>query len=245
MKIKIHFITQIFLLVCLVSGYFYEVMTMYFCLLFHEIGHYIMIKILKKDITMLEISPLGGILHIDKCQNDFNYKEFLIHFSGPVVSFILYIILNCLDANEILLQSSLYILILNLLPIYPLDGGKILLSLRQYFMPYRKALRFTIFSSLIAILLLIVYLVNYYNYVLILLYFFYLNLKFYYDISYIYYSFLWYKYLHPNKRLKQKLILNDKTIYYAFYKGFNNLFYQDLHFIEEKQILKQTLTLHK
>ena len=90
MKIRFQFITQIYLILCLVTGYFYEVMALYICLIIHEVGHIIVIKGFKKDIKYLEISPIGGILHIDKCQNDHNYKELLIYMGGPIASSIFY-----------------------------------------------------------------------------------------------------------------------------------------------------------
>lgn len=241
MKIKIHFITQIYLLISLLSGFFYEVLALYFCLFVHELGHLLMIKIFKKEIKLLEISPLGGILHLDKCQNDKNIKELLIYLGGPLASLLLFILFNYLNVSEILKKGSLYVLVLNLLPIIPLDGAKILMCFKQYFLPYRKILYIGVYMSFIFIFLFIIYFHNYYNYLIILVFFGYLNYLYLRDISYKYFSFLWYKYLYPNKHLKDKIIITEKNIYYYFYKGYNNVFYQNNKFIPENVVLKQIL----
>src|SRR5690554_6856259 len=148
MKVKIHVFTQIYLLISLFSGFFYEVITLYICLLVHEMGHYIMIKIFKKEIKLLEISPFGGILYLDKCQNDKNYKELLIYLGGPIASLLLYFIFKYLNVNELLLRSSIYILVLNLLPIIPLDGARVLMCIKQYFLSFRKVLYVIVYLSL-------------------------------------------------------------------------------------------------
>ncbi|QVK16950.1 protease [Mycoplasmatota bacterium] len=241
MKIKVHLITEVYLIICLISGYFYEVMTIYLCLIIHEIGHYIMIKIFKKDILLLEISPLGGILHIDKCQNDKNYKELLIYISGPIASLLLYLLFYYMNVNEILLRSSFYVLILNLLPILPLDGAKIIMSLKQFLLPYRKVLKLVSIMSLSVCFLLIILFINHINYIIILVFFVYINLLNYKENAYTYYNFLWYKYIHPNEKLKEKIIVSDKSIYNLFYKGFNHIFYQNYQFVSEREVLKQLL----
>lgn len=241
MKIKIHLITQIYLLLSLFAGFFYEVMTLYICLLVHEFGHYVMIKLFKKDIKLLEISPLGGILHIDKCQNDKNIKELLIYIGGPLASLLLYLTFKYLNVSELLIKSSLYILIFNLLPIIPLDGARILMCLKQYLLPYKKVLYISVYLSFLFIIGLIIYFNHYINYVIILSFFVFLTISFYQNISYTYFSFLWYKYLHPNKNLKKKFIFKDKGIYNLFYKGFNNIFYKNLEFIPESVVLRQIL----
>lgn len=200
-----------------------------------------MIKLLKKKIVLLEISPLGGILHIDKCQNDYNYKEFLIYISGPLASLGLLLSLNYLNANEILRQSALYVLILNLLPIHPLDGAKILMSLKQYIMPFRKVLKFITTFSVGICLLLIIYFINNYNYVIILSFFIYLNLIKYKNISYEYYEFLCYKHFHHNRNLKNKISIANKKIYNLFYKGYHNIFFINNQFSDEEEVLRNII----
>jgi len=204
-------------------------------------GHFLMIKIFKKDILLLEISPLGGILHIDKCQNDKNYKELLIYMSGPLASLALYLSFRYIEVNDLLLRSAFYVLILNLLPILPLDGAKILMSLKQIVFPYRWVLKMISVVSLMVCFILIIYFIQHFNYVVILVFFIYLNLTSYRDISYVYYNFLWYKFFHTNEKLKEKIIVSKKPIYNLFYKGYNHIFYQNNQFISENEVLKQLL----
>jgi stage IV sporulation protein FB len=240
MKIKVLFITQVYLLVCLLSGYWYEVMYLYLCLLVHEIGHIVVIKLFRKKISKLEISPLGGILSIEDCQNDFNYKEMLIYLGGPIASLILYIYLLFTSSNDILITSASYILILNLLPILPLDGAKILMSSLQTFLPYKKVIKYSCMLSMISCIILIVFFIHNYFYVFTLVFFMYKNFLFYYDIPYEYHGFLMYKSLHHNRKLNKKLNLHEDPIN-AFYKGYNNVFYSSRAFVDEVEVLKNML----
>jgi stage IV sporulation protein FB len=237
MKIKVLLITQVYLLICLLSGYIYEVMTLYLALLFHELGHIIMIKLFRKKISSLEISPLGGILFIEDCQNDFNYKEFLIYLGGPLFSFIYYlVVINFLD-DPLIHRSAIYILVLNLLPIMPLDGSRLLMSWLQSIWPYKWVLRFSATLSILCCIGLIVVFKDHYFYVMILLFFMYKNLKTLHEIAYEYYSFLWYKTLHPNKKLKEKIIIKHKDYKNSFFKGFNHVFFIKQRFIHESELL--------
>ncbi len=200
-----------------------------------------MIKVLKKNIVLLEISPIGGILHIDKCQNDHNYKEFLIYISGPLASLGLLLFLNYLNVFVILKQSAFYVFILNLLPILPLDGAKILMSLKQYLLPFRKVLKLITAFSIGICLFLIIYFINNYNFVIILTFFLYINLMRYKNIPYEYYEFLCYKHFHHNRNLKDKISIANKKIYDLFYKGYHNIFFINNQFSDEEEVLRNII----
>jgi len=51
-----------------------------------------------------------------------------------------------IDASFLLLVSKL-LLLFNLLPIYPLDGGKLFLLVMSSFCPYYRSLKITFYSS--------------------------------------------------------------------------------------------------
>ncbi len=111
----------------------------------HELGHVLMGLIMGLKIEKIEIMPLGLSvsfkLNIDdfkqkiKKGNILQLKKIAIAFAGPLTNLImLLIVLNTninlkVVSNEILAYANILIMLFNLLPIYPLDGGRILKEL--------------------------------------------------------------------------------------------------------------------
>ena len=105
--------------------------------LVHECAHIIMARSLKVGITRIEIMPFGicGKLSAGFIKNP--YKEIMIAAAGPMCSGILALIL-CFAASKLPeyreyivygININLAIMILNLLPALPLDGGRMLKGL--------------------------------------------------------------------------------------------------------------------
>ena len=106
----------------------------------HEIGHLISGIILGLKPEKIEIVPVGltvsfrvdieGINKKKKNGNMFIIKEIIVAIAGPIVNLLIFIITS-LNAektylNNLIMYSNLLIFIFNLIPIYPLDGGRIL-----------------------------------------------------------------------------------------------------------------------
>ncbi len=108
----------------------------------HELGHVIMGLIMGLKIEKIEIMPLGLSVSFKLSVDDFNkkikkgnvlvLKKIAIAAAGPLTNLIiLLIVLNTkinfyLVSNEIIAYANILIMLFNLLPIYPLDGGRIL-----------------------------------------------------------------------------------------------------------------------
>lgn len=122
----------------LVIGYFFFnknwtlVLILTAVVIFHELGHFIAMKIYKyKDLGIFFI-PLMGAYVSGKKQEVSQQQSAVILMGGPVPGIVVGIILHFLALHfEVrLLEMSAWILIylnlLNLLPVYPLDGGQLL-----------------------------------------------------------------------------------------------------------------------
>lgn len=83
----------------------------------HELSHLFMLILFKGRADSLTFSFYGLALRYGSTLSKF--KEFLVIFAGPFVNLILYLIIRD-DINLILFA-------LNILPIYPLDGGRLLM----------------------------------------------------------------------------------------------------------------------
>ena len=100
----------------------------------HELGHYIVAKKLGYELNIISLMPYGASLS-GKNQDIKNNHEIYIALAGPCVNIILcfFCLLISLFGNlkiiNIFLSANLSTLVFNILPIFPLDGGRILLSL--------------------------------------------------------------------------------------------------------------------
>ena len=108
------------------------------CVLLHEIGHTAMSLVLKRPVLRIVIFLLGGVSEIDNEPNR-PRDEFLIAVAGPVVSGIITAATGVasarLDDHTIagalffmLFWSNLIVLVFNVMPGLPLDGGRVLRS---------------------------------------------------------------------------------------------------------------------
>ncbi len=108
----------------------------------HELGHLFAGICLGFKPQSLTINPLGLSVNFKVKANDYNdkvkkgnilaIKKLIIAISGPLVNFMLVILVSIFDlkifgiTHEQLVYSNLLIGLFNMIPIYPLDGGRIL-----------------------------------------------------------------------------------------------------------------------
>lgn len=94
---------------------------MFFCVL-HEIGHLLVGLILKMKPEKIEIMPFGLSISFYKQLNENKIKDIIVALAGPITSLALTIFTTKQEA----VYSNLLIFLFNLLPLYPLDGGRII-----------------------------------------------------------------------------------------------------------------------
>lgn len=98
-------------------------------LLLHEMGHLLAMKVFGyKDLSLFFLPFFGAAATGEKEQISKKQKATLL-LAGPVPGIVLGMILFFTQTNEIMLEASLVLLslnMLNLLPVYPLDGGQLL-----------------------------------------------------------------------------------------------------------------------
>lgn len=96
-----------------------DVKNLIFLLLFsalHELGHLIMLILCGGKADSLTLSFYGLALKYSSKLT--RIKEFAVIFAGPFINLLLFLFLRD--------DTNLILFVLNMLPIYPLDGGRLL-----------------------------------------------------------------------------------------------------------------------
>lgn len=147
----------------LLTGQFEQLLLLFVIVFVHELGHIVVARYFGWQVTSLMILPFGGVAEMQAPSDERAQEEFWIVMAGPltnvllvVVTLLLYIIgAFPLPFTKLFCVGNGAIALFNLLPIYPLDGGRvsqILLSLR---LPFRRAIRLSLYMSLFFIALLL------------------------------------------------------------------------------------------
>ena len=210
--------------------------------LIHEMGHAIMAIIFKWKLDSISIYPFGGCVKFNEDINKPMYQELLILISGPVIQIILYLLVLTLFNNNLISLRNFNIfksyhytlLIFNLIPIYPLDGGHLFNILTNYLFPYKKGNKLVIIISIILTITLIIYIKNI-NFILmgmLLIIEIYLYYK---RQDYLYNKFLLERYLNKYNFKKLKIIKNKDDMY----KGKRHVLKNSNKYLTEKEYLNK------
>lgn len=140
MRIRIDLKILIFLALFYLTNQLKIYLTVMFFCIIHELGHTIVGILLKMKPEILEIIPCGVAVSFKINLHDINFKikkgnllefkKIIVAIAGPITSLCLVILYTYLTPiyiyKDVAIYSNLLILIFNLLPIYPLDGGRII-----------------------------------------------------------------------------------------------------------------------
>lgn len=131
-SIEFEYLFLIFSFVCLFSLktriYFSNFFVCYLFIVFHELSHVLVASLFGKKLELirLSISGVNAKFEREKFKLDANESYFfniLIYFAGPFSNILLAIIFHNV---EMIYEINLSLAIINLFPIYPLDGYNIL-----------------------------------------------------------------------------------------------------------------------
>ena len=120
----------------------------------HELGHIICIMLMKKQIYTISFGASGAIMETEQLENG---QELLAALSGPLAGMLLLPLTHYIPLTAMLaLAQSLY----NLIPIYPMDGGRVIFGLVTHVWGAdrgKKIYRIFVYSISVIILIAVVY----------------------------------------------------------------------------------------
>ena len=122
-----------------------SLLALFACVVFHEFGHILMagrFGVRTPDVILL---PIGGVARLERIPDE-PRQELLIALAGPAVTLaivvVLYLVLALSGSTpalwglepddpflETLMRVNLYLLLFNLFPAFPMDGGRVLRAL--------------------------------------------------------------------------------------------------------------------
>lgn len=131
-----------------------QTLAFFTCVLLHELGHSLTARRFGVNVPRILLLPIGGMAEMDRIPRR-PRAEFLITILGPAVNFVIAGLLLPLvwryalrdDISQYSLEGFGYVLfwanvimgIFNFLPVYPMDGGRILRSVLAVWLPYMRA----------------------------------------------------------------------------------------------------------
>ncbi|MDO6390876.1 site-2 protease family protein [Pontibacter sp. BT731] len=126
------------------------VLTIFLCVVLHELGHALTAKRYGVDTKMITLLPIGGVASLERIPEN-PKQELLIAIAGPavnvVIAFILWLVLPPLrelpdesffaritPANflYLLFFVNLMLVVFNAIPAFPMDGGRVLRALLAF-----------------------------------------------------------------------------------------------------------------
>lgn len=126
------------------------ILTLFLCVILHEFGHALTAKIYKIQTKSITLLPIGGLAQMESLPEK-PLQELWVALAGPLVNVViaigLYVYLfttnNIPDLNEIAKLDNTYFLfnlfvanvvlaVFNLIPAFPMDGGRVLRALLSF-----------------------------------------------------------------------------------------------------------------
>ena len=225
MKIHLSFLWVIFLAIAYFSHALKTFLILFGLLLIHEMAHVFTAKLMHYETGKLNIYPFGYSCEIRHLKHGKSYEEIMIVLAGLGMHLCFPLLFELAYRWDLISYSYLIylnelnhaIFFFNCLPIYPLDGGRILDALLHFFLPYQKARKLTLIISFLVITLMLVFRVfRFPNMLLIILFLYYQLYHHFNEMPQDLLEFYFFRYQHPfmtkKNRRRSSYLYRNKAV---------------------------------
>lgn len=147
MKIEINLkIIFVFLLFVLLNNIDTYIIFLIFIII-HEMSHLTVAILIGAVPKKISINPFGVSLELYSYEKIDFWGRIFFFSIGPFTNFIIALISFFLKFNDLIIYTNLAILCFNVLPILPLDGGKILKEILNKFIGNNRSIEYTLLVS--------------------------------------------------------------------------------------------------
>ncbi|MHC0037488.1 M50 family metallopeptidase [Pseudoneobacillus sp. C159] len=155
-KIHIHPLLWIVIFLAVATAHFIELSLLLMIIFIHEMGHAVAASFFSWRIKKISFLPFGGVAEMDEHGNRPLKEEAIVTLAGPfqhiwlIAAGYLCYTFNLIspDVYELFYQFNLMVFVFNLLPIWPLDGGKLVFLLFSLQHSFPKAHHQTLVLSI-------------------------------------------------------------------------------------------------
>ena len=228
-KIKVHPLSYIVSLIFFFTGHIRDYIALMMIILIHELGHVLFALYFKWHIEKIIILPFGGLTKFQDHINQPINQELIIAIMGVVFQ-----LFFCYHINS---YYNIIIIIFNLLPIYPLDGAKILNLILNKINNFKTSYLVSLYISYIMLFIVTVIAVIHIDIMLLvslMALFFQLNNEYKNRYNYIN-KFYLERYLYTF-HFKRRMIIHNIN---RMKRDYQHLFYYSNNYLTEREFLKK------
>jgi len=146
--IRIHPLLWIVVTISALTGHLLELLVLFGVILIHELGHTAAASSLDWRMKEIRLLPFGGVLEVEESGNVPSWQEAIVVLAGPAQNALMIVIaMLCHHLGiwseawaDYFIRVNAMIGLFNLLPILPLDGGKLLQIVLASRLPYYQTL---------------------------------------------------------------------------------------------------------
>lgn len=235
-KIYFHPLFLITVLIFILIGEFRFISYFMLLIIVHELGHILVSLYFKWNIEKIIILPFGGLTKFNEIINRPLIEEFLIAISGIIFQTIFYVLIKDKIDYKFFNVTNYFILVFNLIPIYPLDGSKILNVLFNKITSFKNSILLTVIISYISIIGFLIMVARVNKLIVLVTTFLLIEVnKLYKEREYIFNKFLLERHLGEFNFKKKKTINSVNKMK----KDYRHLFYVDNKYLTESYFLKK------
>lgn len=202
----------------------------------HEAGHILMALLFKWKIDKIIILPFGGLTKFDVMINTPLIEDFLVAISGVVIQTIFFVLLKDYIDYRYFSLINYFIIIFNLIPIYPLDGSKILNVILNKIISFKNSILFIVLISYMFIIIVALSFMNINKLIVLVLLFLFIEVnRLYKDKDLLFNKFLLERYL-KSLRFKKEITIDNVD---KMKKDYRHLFHINGTYVTESYFLSK------